>query len=927
MTTFVGGQAYQRMRYLFYDWGGNSPLVGTVNATNWSAFFQSRNVSFEAGCYFFHADADDGARILIDLNGDNWSSSPSKSICLTAGVHPMDVYYRQYGGDSRLRFWWRGPGGFPSTTKNPDQWFTQYYFGKDLWGAPPLELNEGGGYLNKQFGNDGPGYGMPTDNFSVNFERTVRFTCGTYRFHLDTDDGARVKVDETIVSGLDQWYDGVHAGLTGDAFIADGSHKVTVMYYENSGAAGVSLWWEQIAKCSPGAFNTTNPAYNTLFNRLDSVQLSWTPSSIADYYTVHIWGGPGINWYSPVLNTPSWNTGVIPGGGYYWQVKASNSTGITWSDLGNFYIKFGSPTNLKAVPISQTQVNLSWDPSVDAPNNIGYYLVYRNGVALGASIGANAISFSDAGLSCGSNYAYTVRAMYGQSASDPSNLVNVSTGTCIPATPGNLRAASVSLHTVSLSWDNVTNESGYHIYRWGYVGGKWGFNLLASVGVDITSYDDNNLASGTDYYYEIAAFNSNGDSTITYWIKSTTLGQYRVYLPIPTKLSPITTYAISGKVVNASGVGISGVSVADNAGHVISTTDLGQYTLSNLAGGINTIAPSKTGYSFLPVTRTVTLATNVTAIDFTGTPVSWTLSFASPKTAMAALTVYNGKLYATGWDGQSNARLYVYDGITWTDTHFESVVSTTINLIEALQVFNGRMYIGTRVTVSGTTYVRIYYFDGTSFTTDFSATGVSGYSGIEDITVHNGILYAANGSTIGEVYQRNSDANWISLGKVEPGSPARALIAYNGSLYAGTGAGGHARVWRWTGLSWTLVKDLTTDFSLNQNGVWSFAIFNNKLFVGTAGPGIPGPVAVYDGANWAISTSAPGCSSVRVRLINSALWAGTCNGNAYNYNGIAWASMNSTGEAGIFDLAEYNGYIYATTVSRGRVYRASLGTP
>lgn len=70
----------------------------------------------------------------------------------------------------------------------------------------------------------------------------------------------------------------------------------------------------------------------------------------------------------------------------------------------------------------------------------------------------------------------------------------------------------------------------------------------------------------------------------------------------------------------------------------------------------------------------------------------------------------------------------------------------TVDLIELMQLFNGRLYIiGTRVLVDTATYARIYYYDGATFTEDFSMAGASYQSGIEGQTVHNGSLYAVMG--------------------------------------------------------------------------------------------------------------------------------------------------------------------------------------
>ena len=85
-------------------------------------------------------------------------------------------------------------------------------------------------------------------------------------------------------------------------------------------------------------------------------------------------------------------------------------------------------------------------------------------------------------------------------------------------------------------------------------------------------------------------------------------------------------YSISGRVMDSSGNPISGVTISDNAGHTTTTGSDGRYTLSGLAAGTYTITPSKSGYTFSPTSRTVTVPPDATGVDFTGssTQKPWT---------------------------------------------------------------------------------------------------------------------------------------------------------------------------------------------------------------------------------------------------------------------------------------------------------------
>jgi len=321
-------------------------------------------------------------------------------------------------------------------------------------------------------------------------------------------------------------------------------------------------------------------------------------------------------------------------------------------------------------------------------------------------------------------------------------------------------------------------------------------------------------------------------------------------------------------------------------------------------------------------------------------PLSWQESFNSPTTQQfRIIKEYNGNLYAAGHNNAGiDGRLHRYDGVSWQDMNFNTQVGVIVDTIEYLYVFNNRLYIGARVNISGNCYARVYYYNGTTFTLDISRNGTCGYSGIESFTTHNGGLYASNGSPLGEVYQRINDGNWVTVGStIEPGSPARALTSYNGSLYAGTGAyGDNARVWRWTGSNWVLEVDFKTDFGTTHDGIISLATINGMLFAGTAGPDTTGYVFSYNGTNWTKSFELPGCGSTRLSVIGNILWAGfalpgstTCYGQVYRLENGVWIDSGNLGDAAQSDFTffdEYIGNIYGATLNNGKIFYTTLDT-
>jgi hypothetical protein len=238
--------------YIFRDWGGGGPGDG-IQSDEWSARFV-RTVYFPGGDYRFHCHRDDGCRLYIDgqIRIDQWWDASFEGGdwggYLSPGNHEVKVEYYENRGDARLEAWWQGPGFLPRDQDcDPNQWCAEYFGNRNLAGTPAIHRNEGES-LWHDWGSAGPDPTFPTDAFSSRFTRNATFACGTYRFHLFTDDGVRFWVDNVLK--LDQWRDQV-ASYDVDVALSSGSHALKVEHYENGGGAAIRVWWEKLADCQP----------------------------------------------------------------------------------------------------------------------------------------------------------------------------------------------------------------------------------------------------------------------------------------------------------------------------------------------------------------------------------------------------------------------------------------------------------------------------------------------------------------------------------------------------------------------------------------------------------------------------------------------------------------------------------------------------
>ena len=83
-----------------------------------------------------------------------------------------------------------------------------------------------------------------------------------------------------------------------------------------------------------------------------------------------------------------------------------------------------------------------------------------------------------------------------------------------------MTATAVSISEIDLSWNDVSNETGYLVERSPDGSSSWvQLNINAP---NVTTYSDTGLSSGTIYYYRVRAFNLVGNSAYTSVVNATT---------------------------------------------------------------------------------------------------------------------------------------------------------------------------------------------------------------------------------------------------------------------------------------------------------------------------------------------------------------------------------------------------------------------
>ncbi len=287
-----------------------------------------------------------------------------------------------------------------------------------------------------------------------------------------------------------------------------GSGGVTLMWTPSTSITVSGYWVYRNGAIIGSVSGATTGTY------LDTTVTSATTYS---YYVV------GIDWYG----TPS---------------SPSNTVTLTTAGSPDA-VAPSTPTGLSASP-GNTQVALTW---LAATDNVGVrgYRVYRNGTLVGSPTGT---SYNDTGLTNGTSYAYTVRAIdaagnlsaaSGSATAAPFAPVDTTAPTApasLIATPGNTQ--------VALGWaaasDNV-GVTGYRVYRGG--------TLIGSPAT--TSYLDGGLTNGTSYSYTVRAVDGAGNLSAASATVSAT--PFAAAPPPPPPPPPTSGGASCTKVASAQG--------------------------------------------------------------------------------------------------------------------------------------------------------------------------------------------------------------------------------------------------------------------------------------------------------------------------------------------------------------------------------------
>jgi uncharacterized protein YgiM (DUF1202 family) len=227
-------------RAIDFNWGDKPPAFG-LQADDFSIRW-TRTVHFDQGDYRFVANADDGIRVWLDdwLIIDQWHAGPTSNSAdfgnVGEGPHTVKVEYYEHLGDAAVNVWWQ-------RTDIYHHWRGEYYW--DIYLDPPPVLVRDDAAIDFNWGLGSPGPGLPDDNFSMRWTRSLYLSAGDYRFTIEGGDGARLRLDDWLV--IDNWLKDTQHTFEGEfRGVGTGHHLVQVEWYSRGGIATVKMQWDRI---------------------------------------------------------------------------------------------------------------------------------------------------------------------------------------------------------------------------------------------------------------------------------------------------------------------------------------------------------------------------------------------------------------------------------------------------------------------------------------------------------------------------------------------------------------------------------------------------------------------------------------------------------------------------------------------------------
>ena len=296
-------------------------------------------------------------------------------------------------------------------------------------------------------------------------------------------------------------------------------------YLDTSVAPNTQYTYRVVATGAGGSSgpSTTAAVWSFPVSPTNFVSISTTSSSVTLNWTPGVNGAAGYNIErisseDDVVGLGSAGSGATtftdttadPGQTYSYTITASNPSGTADAvDSSPISVLTAAPTGLTTTSITAGAVSLQWN---DVTGETGF-TVQRSpdGMTGWTNIGTTdqgQTTYADTMVAEGTQYYYAVVGTNSSGPGDPTSAVGALT---TPAAPTGLAAMPISATEVDLAWTNhAASADGYDVWR--SANGGVATRIAHALSGSATSYDDTGASAGTNYSYQVYAYNSTGNS-------------------------------------------------------------------------------------------------------------------------------------------------------------------------------------------------------------------------------------------------------------------------------------------------------------------------------------------------------------------------------------------------------------------------------
>ena len=345
------------------------------------------------------------------------------------------------------------------------------------------------------------------------------------------------------------------------------------------------------------------------------------------------------------------DTTVVAGTAYYYRVYAVNANGTSAAATAASVLTYPGAPTVVATPVSSTSVALNWAAIQSAT---GYKVESSSdGGFTWTTLAANNAtpSYTATSLAVDTAYKFRVSSINGTGTSAPSVATN---GTTLTLAPTGLAGVSPSSTEIDLTWQAVTDATGYKLEYSANSGSTWTTIVPGSPFTgSSTSYNDTGLNAGATYQFRISTISAAGTSTPS--------------APITVPTVPAAPATLTATTVSASQINLAWTAVTGATSYTISSSSDNGTTWTPLA------SPTTLTYADINLTADHGYKFKVTANNASGSSVASTV--ASATTLLTSPTNFAASVISASeidlsWTAVSNATNYKIersiDNTTWT---------------------------------------------------------------------------------------------------------------------------------------------------------------------------------------------------------------------------------------------------------------------